>query len=179
MLTNCERCGRTGERGFSGGRCTNITACDERMAKAARAAVAGRCIDCIAEGVTNPRPAPNPGPRCSTHHRAARNRARINTHARKVEVGYGITGEQYWALYEAQGGKCALCRVATGKTKRLAVDHDHACTEGHDPKRGCPKCVRGLCCGPCNEILGRWGVEALIRALNYRFDPPARKVLNP
>ncbi len=31
----------------------------------------------------------------------------------------------YWALYEFQGGKCYVCQVATGKKRRLAVDHEH------------------------------------------------------
>ena len=86
---------------------------------------------------------------------------------------YGITSEQYWAMYEAQGGCCYICQKATGKTKALAVDHDHNCTEGHDPAHGCPKCVRGLLCSTCNHVvIGRYSAEALRRAAYYLDNPP-------
>jgi len=141
------------------------------------------CVDCIAEGVTTHRPTASGTrkPRCATHTRTARKRARLNAHARTVETAYGITGEQYWALYGAQGGKCAICRIATGKTKRLAVDHDHRVardTCGHDPRQGCPRCIRGLACGRCNQFIGQWNAEVLVRALEYLLAPPARKLLN-
>jgi len=127
------------------------------------------CVDCIAEGVTTARPIASGTrkPRCATHTRAAKKRAQINAHGRKVETTYGIPGEQYWALYAAQGGVCAICRVATGKVKRLAVDHDHDTGE-----------VRGLLCGPCNQMLGRLGQGSLVRALEYLHDPPARALDN-
>lgn len=141
-----------------------------------------RCIDCLAEGITTNRPIVDGvrKPRCATHKRAAKKRARINAHGRRVEVTYGVPQELYWALYEAQGGKCALCQVATGKARRLAVDHDHkkaveAC--GHDADKGCPSCVRGLLCSPCNVMIGRYGIEALTRTINYLYDPPAREVI--
>jgi len=82
-----------------------------------------------------------------------------------VEKTYNLPADQYWALYAAQGGHCAICRVATGKTKRLAVDHHHDTEQ-----------VRGLLCGPYNLTIGRLGVEALVRAVNYLYDPPAPKV---
>jgi hypothetical protein len=70
-------------------------------------------------------------------------------------VGFGISSDLYWALHEFQGGRCAIlnCR-ATGKTKALAVDHDHKCCPG---RTSCGKCVRGLLCGPHNEMFGRNG----------------------
>lgn len=137
------------------------------------------CVDCTAEGITTRRPIATGTrkPRCATHARIATRRAKATAHARTVEATYGITGEQYWALYESQGGKCAICRVATGKTKRLAVDHNHNCTVGHSPHLGCPQCCRGLLCSPCNVIIGRLNSEALVRALDYLLDPPARGVL--
>lgn len=137
------------------------------------------CVDCIAEGVTTRRPITSGArkPRCATHTRAAKKRAKATAHARTVEATYGISGEQYWALYEAQGGKCAICQVATGKSKRLAVDHDHRCTADHPPDRGCPQCIRGLLCSPCNVIIGRLGQDALVRALGYLLDPPALRLV--
>ena len=124
------------------------------------------CKDCTAEGVTTQRPAPHPGPRCHTHHRAARKRAQANAHARMVQKTYGLTGEQYQALYELQGRVCAICRRATGKVKRLAVDHDHRTGE-----------PRGLLCGPCNVMIGRYGPEGFVRALEYLHNPPARRMI--
>ena len=186
QLVQCHLCGRVISIGRTtpdgtGRRCTAETPCAKRVRAKEREANAGRCIDCVEEGVTTERviaSAPGQPLRCLTHLRSRRKAARIAAHASRVQSGYGISGEQYWALYEAQGGTCAICQVATGKTKRLAVDHDHACQEGHDPKQGCPKCIRGLLCGPCNELIGRYRNEKLVRAITYRLDPPARGVLN-
>jgi hypothetical protein len=134
------------------------------------------CVDCIAEGVTTVRPIVSEGklakfsgprkPRCVTHARARRNATRLNNHARMVEKTYGITGEQYWALYEAQGGRCAICRWASGKVKRLAVDHDHETGR-----------VLGLLCGRCNVNRGFYGNESLVRWIEYNLDPPAPKTI--
>ena len=141
------------------------------------------CVDCLAEGVTTWRPITTGTrkPRCATHSRAAKKRSQLVAHASRVQSGFGISGEAYWALYEAQGGRCALCRIATGKTKRLAVDHDHKapCIErgDHPADKGCPQCIRGLACGRCNQDLVVHPVETLIRTIDYKLNPPARAVL--
>lgn len=127
------------------------------------------CKECKEEGVTNRRPTPYPGPRCTTHHRTRRKALSSRAHGARVEKVYGITSEQYEALYEAQGGRCAICQRATGATKRLAVDHDHV-----------TGFVRGLLCKPCNrDVLGhlRDSVMALIRAARYLLRPPAFAVI--
>src|SRR5690606_35002465 len=84
---------------------------------------------------------------------------------------------QYETLYRAQGGRCYICQRATGKSKNLAVDHDHS----HCPReQGCKDCVRGLLCSRCNhDLLGhcRDSVEMLQRAIDYLKDPPARRIL--
>lgn len=138
-----------------------------------------RCVDCLTEGIATVRPIVDPAtnpklakysgprrPRCTTHARERKKAARTATHARMVEKTYGITGEQYWALYEAQGGRCAICGWATGKTKRLAVDHDHD-----------TGLVNGLLCGRCNQNRGLYGNESLVRWINYNLDPPARAII--
>jgi len=140
-----------------------------------------KCIDCIAEGVTRPREIKHGGPRsplCVTHHRARRKRRREAAHGRRLVKVYEMSPKRYWALYAYQGGKCAGCGVATGKAKNLAVDHDHelAKQHGHPVDQGCPLCWRGLLCGPCNQLLGRLDVDALIRLINYLYDPPARRL---
>lgn len=130
------------------------------------------------DGVVTRRPSPFPGPRCTTHHRAFRKSRKERAHAARVEDDFGISGETYWAIYEAQGRVCAICQRATGAARRLAVDHDHSCRAGHPPDQGCPRCVRGLLCSVCNyQLLGRLDREGLRRALEYLDDPPARRVL--
>jgi Recombination endonuclease VII len=137
------------------------------------------CKDCrraAAAGQPVPkRPALHPGPRCTTHHRVHVRRSKDRAHALYIEKTYGITAEQYWALYDAQGGCCATCQRATGRTKRLAVDHDHACCAG---PISCGKCVRGLLCGPCNkDLIGRYTSTQLRRAADYKDNPPAQRIL--
>lgn len=79
------------------------------------------CKDCDGGA----RPAPHPGPRCVTHHRARKKALREAAHGRWILKTYGITSGQYEALYEAQGGSCYICCRAKGVTKKLSVDHDH------------------------------------------------------
>ena len=86
-----------------------------------------------------------------------------NAHARALESRYGITRTDYWDLYAFQGGVCYICQRATGKTRRLTVDHDHA-----------TGLVRGLLCRPCNTLLGhiRDSLESAARIHEYLINPP-------
>jgi hypothetical protein len=134
------------------------------------------CVDCVSEGVTTKRkPATYrgkvvPGGRCTTHHRARRTQTRDTAWERRLIATYGITADEYWAIYEAQGGCCFICRRAKGSArKKLSVDHCH--------KTGI---VRGLLCSPCNRnVLGhlRDCVGALMRAIYYLLHPPAVPVI--
>lgn len=126
------------------------------------------CKDCVAEGVTQTRPAPFPGPRCATHHRRVVNARKSRAHDLSVQRTYGLPPGGYELVLTAQGGKCWICRRATGRTKRLAVDHDHATGK-----------VRGILCGPCNSLLAhvRDEVDVLLRAVEYLRDPPAQRLL--
>lgn len=138
-----------------------------------RTTVRGQCKDCE-EGVL--RIVTRPGPRCREHRLAFKRMVAARKHAEWILRTYGITADEYWAIYEAQGGLCYICRRAKGKDrdgngrgKMLSVDHDHKTGE-----------VRGLLCGPCNkDVLGhlRDSVEALRRAETYLLHPPAREVL--
>ena len=109
------------------------------------------------------RPAPHPGPRCATHHRDEQKRRKQAAHEARVQKVYGLAPGDYERLYAFQGGRCALCRRASGKTKRLAVDHDHATGS-----------VRGLLCSGCNRLLGHARDDAafFIRAWSYLKLPP-------
>lgn len=127
------------------------------------------CIDCTEEGLQTKRKAPHPGPRCATHHRAKRRARSTVTWSQRIWETYGITEEDYWQVYEHQGGYCFICRRANGKRKRLSVDHCHATGT-----------VRGLLCTACNRnVIGhlRDDPDALIRAAQYLSHPPAVEVL--
>ena len=112
------------------------------------------CKDCTTAG----RPAPHPGPRCATHYRAFRKAQKAKNHERMVGNVYGLEPGDYERMYKEQGGTCAICQRATGKTKKLAVDHDHD-----------TGLVRGLLCGPCNSMVVyfRNSPEAFDRAALY------------
>lgn len=58
---------------------------------------------------------------------------------------YGITMEEYRALWLRQGGKCAICKKPerTQRNRLLTIDHDHQ--TGH---------IRGLLCSQCNRAIG-------------------------
>lgn len=84
---------------------------------------------------------------------------------RKMLSSYGITNNDYVAMMEAQGGKCAICQSETsrtdwrsGKVHALSVDHDHV-----------TKQVRALLCDNCNRGLGLFGdsLETLRSAVAY------------
>jgi hypothetical protein len=119
------------------------------------------CKDCLAEGVARHRPAGYVGPRCYSHHVVARKAAQKAAHELRVTKTYGLTAGEYDRLHAFQGGRCALCRRATGKKRRLAVDHDHA--------TGRP---RGLLCGPCNKTVLGFDGELIRRAVAYLTHPP-------
>lgn len=99
---------------------------------------------------------------------------------------YGITPEEYQAIYDFQKGLCAICqkrlrppnspaKKGTKDGLRVEVDHDHRVKD----KR---KSVRGLLCGGrhwgCNRRLGRVdNREWLMNATEYVNNPPAQQVL--
>lgn len=135
------------------------------------------CKDCkserLARGVPVPARAPraiakNSGGRCATHWRDEKGRRKKAAHERRVQQVYGLPPGVYDRLYEFQGGKCYICRRATGERKRLAVDHDHS-----------TGLVYGLLCGPCNrDVLGhsRRDVAYFMRCIQYLRNPPARQL---
>lgn len=76
---------------------------------------------------------------------------------------FGITVEQYDAMFSEQGGRCAICKRKPTKGISLHVDH-----------RPGTKRVRGLLCFRCNNALGdfRDRPELLVAALHYLTPPP-------
>lgn len=61
---------------------------------------------------------------------------------RRKEWFYGMDQGEYDDLFDAQGGKCAICG-GHEESVLLSVDHNHETGE-----------VRGLLCRPCNSALG-------------------------
>lgn len=135
---------------------------------------AKKCPDCINAGVKTHRPTPHPAGRCSTHHRAVVAERKRRAHGKRTQTTFGLTEDEYWALWEWQRSEVAklggtgvdpIDLKSTGAARRLAVDHDHVTGE-----------VRGLLAGRTNfELLGRFDRDALVRAIEYLADPPARR----
>lgn len=97
----------------------------------------------------------------------AKNRNRYRHHQRNSDLkrNFGLTVEKYESLLTAQAGVCRICQKPetvmdnrVGKTRMLAVDHDH--TTGK---------IRGLLCSNCNLGLGGFkdSVVNLSRAIAY------------
>lgn len=105
-------------------------------------------------------------------HKAANYRSELDRQRwASIKYKYGLTEAQYMEMYEAQGGRCAICLETEQITTKswLSVDHDHATNK-----------VRGLLCHYCNADLDRWltlespgeglfrgDEKLLIRALQY------------
>jgi hypothetical protein len=86
---------------------------------------------------------------------------------------YGIRENGYQALYDLQGGVCAVCGSAEtahakGTLRKLAVDHVHATGQ-----------IRGLLCNHCNRILGVLDSlnddSRIMKLLQYRHDDLAHR----
>ena len=102
--------------------------------------------------------------------------------ARRLRDGFKFTISKWKALQTGQNNKCAICGQEekpdkkTGKTRRLALDHDHETGE-----------LRGLLDRRCNTLLGRvekggrsgkpWTLDELKAAVAYKENPPARSIL--
>lgn len=78
---------------------------------------------------------------------------------------HGVDAARYQEMLHNQGGTCAICKKcenstdkASGKTKDLAIDHDHKTGK-----------IRDLLCSSCNRGLGLFkdDPELLNKARNY------------
>ncbi len=79
---------------------------------------------------------------------------------------FGITLTRYDEMVADQDGVCAICKAPPAPSRRLSIDHDHACC----PRYGsCGMCIRGLLCDGCNGALGLFGdnTETIVSALDY------------
>lgn len=66
---------------------------------------------------------------------------------------FGITSQEYSAVFAKQKGVCALCFQPT-QGKFLDVDHSHNHLHSRVGQQGCKECIRGLLCNRCNMALG-------------------------
>jgi hypothetical protein len=92
----------------------------------------------------------------------------VSAHAGMIQRTYGITADEYAAIFKAQGGKCGICG-GRPRSERLAIDHDHTTQE-----------VRGLLCSRCNhELLGAAhdSLDLLRKAVAYMEEPPAGPII--
>lgn len=69
---------------------------------------------------------------------------------------YGLTIEQYRAMFKKQNGRCVLCDMESKRA--LAVDHNHKTMQ-----------MRELLCGSCNALIGfaKENVNILARSILY------------
>ena len=91
----------------------------------------------------------------------ARNKHKRKAQARKsfLKCTYGLTEDQWSAMFEAQGRACGCCGSLTSRSKRpWHTDHCHASGK-----------VRGILCQPCNSMLGmaKDDPEILARGIAY------------
>lgn len=107
--------------------------------------------------------------KCKERARQADGRSGATVRRYQFRTKYGITVEEYWALAEAQGHRCAICGCTKETAMRgrvsqhtdefwLHVDHDHESGK-----------VRGLLCMECNTGLGKFrdDVSVLSAAISY------------
>jgi Autographiviridae endonuclease VII len=88
--------------------------------------------------------------------RANRDKVSARDRDKYMKRRYGISRADYDALFERQGGLCAICRKPS--KQRLCVDHCHV-----------TGMIRGLLCRKCNFGLGSLcdDQRALVAALAY------------
>lgn len=98
---------------------------------------------------------------CINAYKTPKNRAKQK--AKSWLKYYGITPDQYQALFDEQSGVCAICGCSEtkrikGTLTHLSVDHDHV-----------TGAIRGLLCSSCNEGLGRFKDDTvrMERAITY------------
>jgi hypothetical protein len=92
---------------------------------------------------------------------------KLASKANKLKYSYGLTLEQYYSMWEAQDNRCAICPKELVEGKAGAhVDHDHKCCPG---KTSCGKCIRGILCADCNNLIERAkeNEDILMEAVQY------------
>ena len=80
---------------------------------------------------------------------------------------HNLSYTAYDSLLDSQNGVCALCF----KDAKLVIDHDHDCCRPTSQwSKTCGRCIRGLLCYRCNNLLGYLEgtpLDVLVRAIRY------------
>jgi hypothetical protein len=78
---------------------------------------------------------------------------------------YNLTNEKYQELLDKQNNSCKICLKSFTDITPY-IDHNHECCPG---QKTCGKCIRGLLCHACNNLLGnaKDNRETLLRAADY------------
>ncbi len=81
-----------------------------------------------------------------------------SSRARKRWYRYGLSPEQFKAIFDRQDNRCAICETFDFKPFCPVIDHCHV-----------GNYVRGILCHRCNSMLGmsRDSAETLSKAIQY------------
>jgi len=137
-----------------------------RESRRLSARVPGACPDCGESDLKNfylDKRGNRANSRCKECHKIAcrlrwHSKSAIEKQATRVHAMYGITPQELLRLYEAQGGRCAICHQPPKTVRGLHVDHCHKTNR-----------VRGLLCHGCNTGIGalREVPDVLLSAIKY------------
>lgn len=94
----------------------------------------------------------------------------MNLPSKQTLKKYGLTEEEWLALYDKYGGRCHVClKLPKNATRNLHVDHEHV--EGWKdllPEKR-KKFIRGLCCYSCNRFRLTKGTTRKTAKNLYRY----------
>ncbi|WP_242647631.1 endonuclease domain-containing protein [Mycobacteroides abscessus] len=91
---------------------------------------------------------------------------------------YSLSPEQYWAVYEAQGRKCAICQRATGASRRF-VRRPRSLRVA-TARSAAGNALDRCCVRRATNFLGTsaTNVQTAERIKDYLLNPPGRRVLD-
>lgn len=92
-----------------------------------------------------------------THTTPKKNKSKSKSNKKRYEK-YGITENNYDAIFDSQNGVCAICGSPPKGDRELVIDHNHNTGK-----------VRGLLCVTCNAGIGmlKDNKQILKRASDY------------
>lgn len=89
----------------------------------------------------------------------------MNEPAPNTLARYGLSLAEWRDMYEAQGGKCGVCR----KKKKLVIDHEHVANWKKMEPKVRKLFVRGLACNFCNHWVIGYRVTAKLHRQAARY----------
>lgn len=94
--------------------------------------------------------------------------------ANQLKHRFGLTLEQWNALFDQQGACCAVCRTTDPGKRGWCVDHAHVARDDGS------YFIRGILCNRCNIAIGMLSdnVEVMQRAIDYVVSNGAAIVVN-